>query len=297
MPHICFVDCTITAFLQRLLDKTIIRQCTRLVLGQGIEYKGWPEGVCFCKDQKIDMSTDLEALHQLAIQYENDYGEDRGHGKFYFFRKDGSITLVGMADLRCLDVVDIAGWLVKIPLRKLMAYQRIYFHRLLGGSDEPTKPVEQVYPIGTKIRKHFPLHHGFFVGEVTFFDGQRYHISYEDGDFETMDAAEVGEWQMLTEAPTGMEREEENPEPNEVIDVDDTTPPAETEEPREQLWPVGTKFLKVFEEHGAFVGEIVSFDGNFYRAVYSDGDQEDLDENEMRRLTILPPSETTAPVP
>jgi hypothetical protein len=65
-----------------LKDKTIVRQCTKLVEGQGITYHHWPAEVCFCPNTKINMSADFDALYQLAIQYETQYGADLGHGMF-----------------------------------------------------------------------------------------------------------------------------------------------------------------------------------------------------------------------
>lgn len=63
--------------------RTIKRQVEKLMSGQGITYRHWPENVCFHAGQSIDMSMDLDSLYQLARRYEAEYGPDLGKGTFW----------------------------------------------------------------------------------------------------------------------------------------------------------------------------------------------------------------------
>jgi len=61
---------------------------------------------------------------------------------------------------------------------------------------------------------------------------------------------------------------------------------SETKELNEK-YRVGTKFQKYFGVHGWFTGEIVSFESEtgFYKVRYEDGDVEELEINELEKLT------------
>ena len=57
-------------------------------------YAYWPDGVVFRKGEPVTMQSDISAIIEDARDYEDQYGEDRGH-----------------------------GWLLNHPLRKLLFYQ------------------------------------------------------------------------------------------------------------------------------------------------------------------------------
>eukprot|EP00977_Amphora_coffeiformis_P018623 scaffold6611_cov150-Amphora_coffeaeformis.AAC.4 len=151
------------------------------------------------------MSTDFEALHQLAHEYERKYGRDLGN-----------------------------GWLLRIPIRKLCAFQRYYFEKELGASLQPqpafpigtmlhknhsspdtetqqsaesskqneeantVEPLKPRYTVGTTFAKVFPGH-GTFMGQIESFDGVHYHVVYpRDGDQEDLTEAELDELKILS---------------------------------------------------------------------------------------------------
>lgn len=62
--------------------------------------------------------------------------------------------------------------------------------------------------------------------------------------------------------------------------------------PNSQKWPLGTKVQKHFAGYGTFVGEVGCFEDGLYHIVYSDGDAEDFDEDDMERHLYLVPSPT-----
>ena len=74
--------------------RSVIRQVRKLVSGEGVTYSYWPEGVAFRKGEPVTMQSDISAIIEDARDYEDQYGEDRGH-----------------------------GWLLNHPLRKLLFYQ------------------------------------------------------------------------------------------------------------------------------------------------------------------------------
>jgi hypothetical protein len=58
--------------------------------------------------------------------------------------------------------------------------------------------------------------------------------------------------------------------------------------PQIRDFSVGTRFLKVFPGEGTFQGTITAFDGEHYTVYYpSDGDDEDLSDNELDELKII----------
>jgi hypothetical protein len=204
-----------------------------------------------------------------------------------------------------------------------MMFQRVYFERILGGgsSDGPfdsttSQPMEQVYPIGTKFEKEFEGYDRPFVGEIKIFDGHYYHVLYDDNDEEMLSETELNSLKIITEVPqrrvqkqevvhcqTQEETAEEEAQAmtttSNAITIDDnegdTGKKLISKEPQ---WPIGTKFLKVFEGYGTFVGEIQSFDGMYYHMIYpSDGDEEDLTEEEVRRLMIVPTEQESSEAP
>uniref|UniRef100_A0A7S3LDQ4 PTM/DIR17-like Tudor domain-containing protein n=1 Tax=Amphora coffeiformis TaxID=265554 RepID=A0A7S3LDQ4_9STRA len=231
--------------------KQILRQVRKLYNAEGISYIQWPADVCFHKDQSVDMSTDFEALHQLAHEYERKYGRDLGN-----------------------------GWLLRIPIRKLCAFQRYYFEKELGASLQP----QPAFPIGTMLHKSFPPH-GTFVGRIKSFDGVLYRIHYpEDGDEEDIYEDEL--FTLLGVSPP--DHSSPDTETQQSAESSKQNEEANTVEPLKPRYTVGTTFAKVFPGHGTFMGQIESFDGVHYHVVYPrDGDQEDLTEAELDELKIL----------
>eukprot|EP00854_Cymbomonas_tetramitiformis_P024269 gene24269-29477_t len=74
--------------------RTVMRQVRVLVSGTGITYRHWPDNVIFGENQPVTLSSDFVQLYGEAAQFENKYGEDRGH-----------------------------GWLLRHPITKLLCYQ------------------------------------------------------------------------------------------------------------------------------------------------------------------------------
>jgi len=60
--------------------RSVMRQVRLLAAGKGITYKHWPANVYFRLNDKINLSYDFGQLILEAKQYENRYGEDKGHG-------------------------------------------------------------------------------------------------------------------------------------------------------------------------------------------------------------------------
>ena len=63
---------------QKNVDNTMSQIC-KLVLGEGVTYHLWPEGIQFKKGSKIHLGMDLRVLHEEAITMERTY-EDRRKG-------------------------------------------------------------------------------------------------------------------------------------------------------------------------------------------------------------------------
>jgi len=59
----------------------VIRQARKLLSGQGVPYKNWPEGVAFAKNESITLDgTNFDSLYERAKFFQKKYGEDKGHG-------------------------------------------------------------------------------------------------------------------------------------------------------------------------------------------------------------------------
>lgn len=131
-----------------------------------------------------------------------------------------------------------------------------------------------LWPKGTKIRKFFeqedhPEGGAWYDGEVASYDAKDglYFIRYEDGDEEELDMMEMKK---------------------QVVVVND-----KEEKPNEKpaAWPIGTRIRKFFQEEvhpdgGAwYEGEVTSFDAKhgYYFIRYDDGDEEELDSEEMKK--------------
>ena len=78
--------------------KSVMKQVTKLVMGEGITYHHWKSGTYFYKNVKIQLTHNMNDLYNEAIDYENKYGRDLGN-----------------------------GWLLRHPITKLRCYQE---HRL-----------------------------------------------------------------------------------------------------------------------------------------------------------------------
>jgi hypothetical protein len=61
---------------------SVMRQIRKLVDGDGITYHNWPLGTCFYENQKLHLGVDCDKLYQEAVDYENNYGRDKGNGVF-----------------------------------------------------------------------------------------------------------------------------------------------------------------------------------------------------------------------
>ncbi|GAX13674.1 hypothetical protein FisN_14Lh310 [Fistulifera solaris] len=61
--------------------KSVMRQVEKLVSGEGITYSQWDEGVYFAKNSRVQLSDDFDALYEQAVQFEDEYGRDRGNGR------------------------------------------------------------------------------------------------------------------------------------------------------------------------------------------------------------------------
>ncbi|CAH0376842.1 unnamed protein product [Pelagomonas calceolata] len=96
--------------------RSVIRQVRKLVSGEGVTYSYWPEGRVFRKDEPVTMQSDISAIIEDARDYEDQYGEDRGH-----------------------------GWLLNHPLRKLLFYQHYLDTkaRLAPAATTPTKKAKR----------------------------------------------------------------------------------------------------------------------------------------------------------
>jgi site-specific DNA-cytosine methylase len=59
-----------------------------------------------------------------------------------------------------------------------------------------------------------------------------------------------------------------------------------------QVFPIGTKISKFFEGYGEFEGTVQSFDAKngWYRVMYQDGDEEDLEHSQLDALVVEPPN-------
>lgn len=88
--------------------RSVMRQVSRLIDGVGITYRHWPKQVVFCQRPVCYLHENFAALRRQGQDYEDQYGEDLGH-----------------------------GWLVRHPLQKLSNFQHWYFHNRFqkDGSD------------------------------------------------------------------------------------------------------------------------------------------------------------------
>ncbi|KAJ1450079.1 hypothetical protein M885DRAFT_533320 [Pelagophyceae sp. CCMP2097] len=85
--------------------RMVLRQCTRLVAGAGVDYaNNWADGIAFRKGEPVGLSSDISQIIEDARDFEDAHGRDRSN-----------------------------GWLLKHPLRKLLLFQA---HALLQARDQ-----------------------------------------------------------------------------------------------------------------------------------------------------------------
>jgi Lamin-B receptor of TUDOR domain len=128
------------------------------------------------------------------------------------------------------------------------------------------------YAVGTFVTKHFPAF-GWFKGRIIHYDHtcKQYKIQYEDADLEDLTESELTKvFERAERAKPGYEQE--------------------IRRKRRARYDVGTKVKKLFYAFGWFDGTIEEFDDetDYYRVVYSDGDKEDLDEEEVLEILTDP---------
>jgi hypothetical protein len=75
--------------------RSVLRQITKLVLGQGITYSRWPMGCIFLRDIKVGPTDDVLKLMSIGRECEEKWGKDLGN-----------------------------GWLLSHPLKKLYMFQQ-----------------------------------------------------------------------------------------------------------------------------------------------------------------------------
>eukprot|EP00977_Amphora_coffeiformis_P015635 scaffold4599_cov219-Amphora_coffeaeformis.AAC.16 len=80
-----FTEWLVTQNLSASNAKSVLRQVTKLALGQGIGYKQWPKDVIFGKDLQLNLTFDFDQLIQEARLYEETYGADKGNGWYKRF--------------------------------------------------------------------------------------------------------------------------------------------------------------------------------------------------------------------
>lgn len=80
--------------------RSVLRQITKLVLGEGISYSRWPEGCIFLRDIKIGPTDDVLKLMDIGRECEEKWGKDLGN-----------------------------GWLLSHPLKKLYMFQQYHLQQ------------------------------------------------------------------------------------------------------------------------------------------------------------------------
>jgi len=155
--------------------RSVMRQVRKLVSGEGVTYAYWPKGVVFRKDEPVTMQSDISAIIDDARDYEDQYGEDRGH-----------------------------GWLLNHPLRKLLFYQhyldtkaRLAPAAKAPAATTPTKKAKKAKTslVGKKVIKAFKGYKNardgtpYFDGVVKSVEDGKCLISWEDGDETSMTEA------------------------------------------------------------------------------------------------------------
>ena len=138
--------------------------------GEGVTYAYWPDGVVFRKGEPVTMQSDISKIIDDARDYEDQYGEDRGH-----------------------------GWLLNHPLRKLLFYQHYLDTkaRLAPAATTPTKKAKKAKTslVGKAVIKAFKGYKNardgtpYFDGVVKSVEDGKCLITWEDGDETSMTEA------------------------------------------------------------------------------------------------------------
>ena len=142
---------------------------------------------------------------------------------------------------------------------------------LIGDADQERERIECpfLYPIGTRVRKHYDGH-GWVAGAIVQFEGV-YRVWYEVGDEEDFlddDKELVDIVSQANGVPIG-------PSINGII------------------LPVGTPLEKYFPTYGWFAGKIIAFDG-VYLVRHDDGDEEELYYDSPELAAIVPTRRTSS---
>ena len=75
-----------TEFLEEKEDMSdsnianVMRHVKKLCSGEGIIYKGWLKGTVFKKGEHVNLAMDFDRMLDDARDFENENGEDKGHG-------------------------------------------------------------------------------------------------------------------------------------------------------------------------------------------------------------------------
>jgi Helicase associated domain len=124
---------------------------------------------------------------------------------------------------------------------------------LIDDADQERERIDcsVLYPIGTRVRKHYDCY-GWVAGTIVQFEGV-YRVRYEDGDEEDF----LNDDKELVDI---VERAKGRAKGSSLDGI---------------ILPVGTPVHKYFPTHGWFAGEIVAFDG-VYLVRHDDCDEEEL---------------------
>ena len=159
--------------------RSVIKQVRKLVSGEGVTYGYWPDNVIFRKDEPVTMQSDISKIIDDARDYEDQYGEDRGH-----------------------------GWLLNHPLRKLLFYQHYLDTKarlapaakappVKPAATTPTKKAKKAKTslVGKAVIKAFKGYKNardgtpYFDGVVKSVEDGKCLITWEDGDETSMTEA------------------------------------------------------------------------------------------------------------
>ena len=151
-------------------SQTVMRQIQKLAEGEGIRYDsskhGWPKGCWFSKGVKITLCSDIVGLMENARDCERKWGRDRSK-----------------------------GWLLAIPLKKLLLFQQFVRDNPGLVIDNSTKATDAELScekdgkkyIGTRVGKLFDGAMYFGTVDNYSVDSALWHVVYDDGDDEEYD--------------------------------------------------------------------------------------------------------------
>ena len=158
-----FIESPVIKELSEQNRRSVIRQVRKLVSGEGVTYSYWPDNVVFRKGEPVTMQSDISKIIDDARDYEDQYGEDRGH-----------------------------GWLLNHPLRKLLLYQHYLDTKArlapAAKAMTPTKKAKKAKTslVGRKVHKNFIGEGGWFDGVVKSVKDGKCLIAWSDKTESTM---------------------------------------------------------------------------------------------------------------